>query len=632
MLPDNEKQGFIGQNDFSGGMNCLAPAEKQFKDGLNLIIRDGYPTTRPGVRMYMAAMGGYISGFWFNQDAEKFNDADHTGFWFPFDFVRTILGTETIQGCALIRLSCHDENKIIFGIGGAIFLYEKGGYVTEVPTSETIGATEELDFVQANNKVTLFRGEDETELVWDGDDDESGFVALATPVGDAIKPSASGVYHGGRLWITNGDDVYASDILDLHEYDYTNQCWSAWRLREEAGVYLFPFHEDGLLLFKKKGVALLTGTNAVIVTGTTMADYVRVQVVDDKTGALARNAIVSVGEDVWYLGYNGIYSLKRNVQNKIERDPTAVSVPVQPYIDRINWGAAGCACATFYKNHVIFAVPVDGSTTNNMLLVYDKIREAWCGPWTSSALNPVKFFQDDDKLIFLSADHKVRIMFTDDPWDSETPYSDTPAYSATKTYEPGELVYYANPGDRIYRCTATSLDNLPSDADFWEEETDVRSLYDIESWIQTRVIKPENISGPIRYSRAEVLFDHQNPLTTLSILSEEHGTEQAIFADRTYPYTEWDIVRDDWDETNTDLNANEPHRKDYTLFVPESGIYMDPDGLYAGVWEQHALRFIPITISLWGLAIKIRNTRGKLKLKNIMMMIAGRRFASQERT
>jgi len=615
-------------------MNCLNPRENQFKDGKNLIIRDGWPTTRPGVRMYLAALGGYLSGFWFNQDAEKFNDTDHTGFWFPFDFVRTILGTETIQGCNLIRLSIHSENKIIFAVGGAIYLYEKGGYVTEISTEVEIDEAEQLDFVQANDEVYLFRGETvgNTELVWRASAPDSGFVALEAPTGDAIKPSASGLYHAGRMWIANGDDVLASDILAFNEYDYTYQSWAPWRLREGAGVFVYPFHEDGILLFKKNSVAVLTGTNRPILTGTHMSDNVTIEVVDNKTGALARNGIVTVGEDVWFLGYNGIYSLKRNVQNRIERDPVAVSAPIQPYIDRINWETASCSCAAFFKNYVIFAVPVDGSTRNNMLLVYDKLLEAWSGPWESATLNPVRFFIDEDKLIFLSADHKVKIMFSDDPWDSEDPYHDTPTYDAAKTYEPGELCYYENAGDRVYRCIATSLNNLPTDTTYFEEETDVRSLYDIESWIETRVFKPDNISGPNRYSRGEVMFEHQNPLITLAIKGNDHQTEQTIFSGQEYPYTEWDIVHADWDETNADLNATDPHRKDYTLFVPEDGIYMDEDGLWAGVWEEHTMRFIPMLVSLWGLAVKITNTRGKLRLKSVALMIEGRRFASQERT
>ena len=95
-VADASDQTLIEQRRFDGGVNMLAQDADQLADAVNVTIRDGRVTTRGGIRRCLKADGGFVAGFYFNLDGQKFSDATHTGFWFDFDFVRGVWGE--IQG------------------------------------------------------------------------------------------------------------------------------------------------------------------------------------------------------------------------------------------------------------------------------------------------------------------------------------------------------------------------------------------------------------------------------------------------------------------------------------------------------------------------------------------------------
>lgn len=618
------EQMLLEQSRFDGGVNMLAPGPTQMRDARNVIIRDGKPTTRPGIRQYLAADGGFIAGFYFNEDGAEFNDATHTGFWFPFSFARSPWGT--VQGVGLVKLSIHTANKIIFASGGYVYVYEQG-YVTPVDCTPAMSDSETVEFVQANDAVYLFKSGSGAPLYWDGG--AGGFVVVPdAAVGDDIPHADNGLFHAGRMWCVMGDDIYASAVLDFTEWDYVTRCWSVDRGGGDGITAMYPFHEDTILVFKAKAVRALGGVNSIIPLAADPAEqtdlnaYLVCASVDNYTGSVAPRAIVTVGEDVLYLGYGGIYSLQRNQQNKYERRATPISAVIQPYIDRITWSAVGVACAVEHDNYVLFAVPIDGSARNNCLLVLDRIANggagAWCGVWRSTALNPLRFFHDDERLIFLGYDNKVRQMFTNDPWDSESPYSDTPAYDADVTYEPGDVVFDNTNGDRIYRALATTKGNAVTDATYWEQVSDVAALFDIEAMIESRQFSGEQGMPAIRFSAGEIIYEHQDPKLTLALVGQQEGEEQEIETDLTIDPTAYDVAdRGPWDETNAGLDFALPYRKDYPLAVGADGLYVGTAGVYGGIWKRRNKRFQPMRTGDRSIGVQVTNARGRIRVSSI---------------
>jgi hypothetical protein len=113
----------------------------------------------------------------------------------------------------------------------------------------------------------------------------------------------------------------------------------------------------------------------------------------------------------------------------------------------------------------------------------------------------------------------------------------------------------------------------------------------------------------------------------MSIYSTDHNTDITMYTDKTYPQTEYDTGgTPNWDDTNINLDFNEPHRKDYTLIIDSDGIWLDSDGIYTGIWETHTLPFIPVITSVQNIGVEITNTIGMIELQAIRIMAEPRRF------
>ena len=227
---DSPNAQFIGQRDFGGGMNALDPDANQYRDGINVVIRDRYPRTRPATRRsWTSETAGVIPGFFFNEEGAKYNDATHTGFWFDFDFIRSAWDLGGIQGLEVIRFSEETQETIIFVSQGIVFLHRRG-WADIVSTEVSLANDEVITFTMYNDRVIMWRGEELEPMYWDGTD--AGFLLVGSAdTGDDIPYCSEGLFHvDGRLWAyRDRDDVYASDVLDFNDWDYVYQLFSIRR-------------------------------------------------------------------------------------------------------------------------------------------------------------------------------------------------------------------------------------------------------------------------------------------------------------------------------------------------------------------------------------------------------------------
>lgn len=59
-----------------------------------------------------------------------------------------------------------------------------------------------------------------------------------------------------------------------------------------------------------------------------------------------------------------------------------LSLPMNPYVKRINWTYGNTIAAESYDNLILFAVPLDSATTPNTVLVFNAHLQKWVGLWT----------------------------------------------------------------------------------------------------------------------------------------------------------------------------------------------------------------------------------------------------------
>ncbi len=627
----------LGQVSWGDGMQCFQPGAAQYAHGENLVIRTGKPETRPGIRRFWKSdAAGLVPTFYFNEENAKYSDGTHTGFWFAWDWVGTLWGS--LQGFGVIRFPDETTDTMLIITQGLVYRVY-AGFMKRIPVSVAIELDEEIEVVQAFDKVILFRGEDKKPLGWAGD--ESGFVEVPDSIFDDIPWTSQAVLQSaGRLWTVEGrDTVLASDIMKYEDWDRVYQMFSVAPGDGDSIMAIAPFHEDMLLVFKRKTLAVLAGVNSIVNldAGEHLSDFVTCNVIDAETGLVAPRGFVTVGEDVWYMGLGGnIYSLGRNQQNKVQRQAVALSTPVQSLISRINPLAISGTVAGIYGNYVFFAVPLDSSTVNNALLVYDLAAPsqsgvgAWVGVWTSKGviLDIRRFFLFNGAFLYLDGQGIVRQPLVDCCSDTDEVVADTPRWDAATAYEIGAAVVL---NGTIYEAIKAGTGYSPDvNAAYWTPVEDPERYYDIRFGLTSPLYTLGPGMTPLKAGRGEILMSHHWPLIDVDIFGNPNGDRESLFADVEYDDTEHDIAgQANWVPDADPDGINSAYRCDYGAVIGTDGVMLGAPGMYVGRWKMHSLRFIRRLIQDRGMGLTIANSRGKIRIESVAIPVDVRRHATK---
>jgi len=165
------------------------------------------------------------------------------------------------------------------------------------------------------------------------------------------------------------DEVIASDILDSDTYD---QIYAQYRFNAGTAdfvVGLHSFAEDRLLVFNRNSIHL--------VENTTNLQGASTRLLTNEVGCVARKSIVQVGNQVIFLSDNGIYGTQFLDEYNLRGTETPLSEPINSTIQRINKDAWENSVAVYFDNRYFIAVPLDNSTSNNAILVYNFLNKQW---------------------------------------------------------------------------------------------------------------------------------------------------------------------------------------------------------------------------------------------------------------
>jgi len=207
------------------------------------------------------------------------------------------------------------------------------------------------------------------------------------------------------------DLVAASDFLNYTRYQPVLSSFRINQGSEDKLVALWKFDASTILCFKESSVYAVRNIYG------NMAD-IFLDEISRGYGLKSAKAVVSVGRDVWFLSdQRGVVSLSLSESGKMQGLDVPISEPIQSVIDRINWPYAHNAAAAWHNNKYYLAVPLDGSTTNNKILVYDFRNQAWSGYDESGEIDGltdfVTFKYQGAKRLFFMADGLLNLY--DDP-------------------------------------------------------------------------------------------------------------------------------------------------------------------------------------------------------------------------
>lgn len=95
-------------------------------------------------------------------------------------------------------------------------------------------------------------------------------------------------------------------------------------------------------------------------------------------GCASGDTVTEVGDDFFWLSFDGVRSVKRTQLDKLQMGVTyPLSYALKTRVDDLNWGAITKACAVYFNNKYIISVPVNGSSTNNEVWVYTPASNGW---------------------------------------------------------------------------------------------------------------------------------------------------------------------------------------------------------------------------------------------------------------
>ena len=277
----------------------------------------------------------------------------------------------------------------------------------------------DVEFVQCFNVVIMFRGESLEPLMMERVDE--GFKSITVESSDStidendsdgtvtIPNGSTGLFFSNRLLIPHGKDlVAASDYLNYTRYQPVLANFKINQGSEDELVSLVRINNSTIACFKTNSIYIVSNIYGNL-SDITLDEVTR------EYGAVGRNSIVQVGSDVVFLsGKRGVTSLGIANNGKVTATDVPLSDPIQPLIDRINWNYASGASAAYHNNRLYMAVPLDGATENNAILVYDFLVKAWAGYDDGADVVKVKkfvetVFQGKRRLFFLSTDGFINL-------------------------------------------------------------------------------------------------------------------------------------------------------------------------------------------------------------------------------
>ena len=166
----------------------------------------------------------------------------------------------------------------------------------------------------------------------------------------------------------NLDEIIVSDILDSDTYD---QIYNQYRFNAgtaDFNVGLLSFADDKLVVFNRNSIHLVEGSSPAAS---------KVQLITNEVGCLARRTIVQIGNNVMFLSDNGVYGANFQDLYNLRGSELPLSSSIQTTIDKINRQHWDQSVAVYFNNRYYIAVPTDGSTVNNTILIFNFINKQW---------------------------------------------------------------------------------------------------------------------------------------------------------------------------------------------------------------------------------------------------------------
>ena len=260
----------------------------------------------------------------------------------------------------------------------------------------TNNGTGGIEFCQAFDKLLLIRrplsADNPNTLVWDGDNTHKWQQLALSATGLKVAPNSWNAepFQDRVLYYTalfpsspTRDTWYMSDIEDYTSYDPVFQVFRTNSGESDYITRIMQYYESSVLIFKSNTIHQSTLLPQFPVAMQHRALTLRL-------GSIGNKMPLEIGGDIIFLSQpGGFYRLTQVIQENIIALPVALSEPIQPVIDNLQWGVTGLfGCSSSVDNYGFFGVALGVSATRcNAVLVintqtnkWESVPDTWADP------------------------------------------------------------------------------------------------------------------------------------------------------------------------------------------------------------------------------------------------------------
>ena len=397
-------------------MDAFRPAD-ELKDSQcqlmsNVIVRDNYSVrTRPGF--------------------QAIDSLSHT--W-SLQVVANATITGGIQGMAFYNPSTTAAKLLFVGVGNKLFTWDNSAWAW-VTAANSFAPTAAFTAEQGVSGI-IFSDGSGVPVYFDG---ATWTKYSGATAGEEIVITGCTIFKwcGGRMWASGNasasDTIWFSKLLEYRPKSITAGNITSWGTTGSTGygstrigtgngdaiTALVPMQNNIMCVLKANSVWLLnvqpgsTNPNGAP-SGASTNGWSTTEVgsgISTGSGCVGPNAAVMYENDVMFMSQDGVRSVQMMQASAGQYQlSAALSTPVQPIIDRINWPYSNLIKATKYRHLVLWAVPLDNSLVNNYVIVYNGRIGAWTGYWTGVPCNfmAVTKFNSTNELYAGGSDGSVK--------------------------------------------------------------------------------------------------------------------------------------------------------------------------------------------------------------------------------
>ena len=282
------------------------------------------------------------------------------------------------------------------------------GIDIDYPGAEVVAAADGANFVQALEKLILFRGKNKTPLEWDGDVSNDFVVkANASPGSGNIQcPNTDhGLFFRNRLIIPQPtDSIYTVLASNLLSTDVFTEADGQFRINKGTAngqvIGFSPYQEDQLIVFTRSSIHLIN--NIATISAANVYEITR------QHGCVARKSIAQSGPQTFFLSDNGVVVLSPGVDpakglgvaiSKVQGETIPLTRPIQDQFADVNYAAADKACGVVFDNKYFLACPTLSSTVPNKIFVFDLLTSQWTSVDDYPAMSGSLAFHVDDWVV-----------------------------------------------------------------------------------------------------------------------------------------------------------------------------------------------------------------------------------------